>query len=148
MEKIRLKPISVQDVDWLNKTEYKNLSKFQRQKLVEDCIKEEFNGEFFKFFLIEFGGEIIGVLNVKGHGDGVVSVAPEILAEYRNKGFASKSLILAYQYVKEKGFTKLTAGIREDNKASQSLHLKLGFKYEKDCTSKNGNLLKIYSKNL
>jgi RimJ/RimL family protein N-acetyltransferase len=93
-------------------------------------------------------GNVVGVINVQGHGKDVVSVAPEIFEEYRGKRFAYKSLSLAYTFAKDKGFKELTAGIREENFASQKLHEKLGFKYVKNSISRNGNVLKIYSKQL
>lgn len=146
MKDIRLKSISISDIEWLDKTEYKSLPVERREKLVEDSEKCSCMGEFFRFFLIKADGKVVGVINVQGHGKDVVSVAPEIFTEYRGKGLAYESLILAYAFVKENGFKQLIAGIREENIASQKLHLKLGFKYISDSISKNGNKLKTYQK--
>ncbi len=148
MENIELKPISILDIEWLDKTEYKNLSTEKRLMLVKDSEMRLCRNEFFCFFLIKVDGNVVGVINVQGHGKDVVSSAPEIFEEYRGNGFAYKSLSLAYVFAKDKGFKELTAGIREENFASQKLHEKLGFKYVKNSTSKNGNVLKIYSKQL
>lgn len=148
MKNLELKPISNKDIEWLDKTEYKNLSTERRKMLIKDSEQCLCRGEFFRFFLIKVDGTVVGVINMQGHGKEVVSVAPEIFEEYRGKGFAYKSLSTAYVFAKEKGFKELTAGIREENLASQKLHLKLGFKYVEDYTSKNGNLLKKYSKQL
>ncbi len=148
MKDIELKPISNLDIEWLDKTEYKCLSTERRLMLVKDSERCLCRNEFFVFFLIKLDGNVVGVINVQGHGSDVVSVAPEIFEEYRGKGFAYKSLLLAYMFAKDKGFKELTAGIREENFASQKLHEKLGFKLVKISTSKNGNILKIYSKQL
>ncbi len=148
MKNLNLRPISILDIDWLDKTEYKNLSNEKRKRLIKDSEQFSCNGEFFRFFLITVDNVVVGVININGHGKSVVSVAPYIIEGHRNNGYAVKSLNLAYKFVKEKGFKELTAGIREENLASQNLHLKLGFNFVKDFLSKNGNKIKIYSKKL
>jgi len=148
MKNIELKPISISDIEWLDKTEYKSLSSEKRLLLIKDSEMRLCKSEFFCFFLIKVDGNVVGVINIQGHGKDIVSIAPEIFKEYRGNGFAYKSLSLAYMFVKDKGFKELTAGIREENFASQKLHEKLGFKYVKTSISKNGNVLKIYSKQL
>lgn len=134
------------DIDWLDKTEYRDLSYEKRKILVEDAERGICGGRYFRFFLVVCGSEKVGVINMCGHENQTVSVAPEILKEYRGLGYGKKSLELAYAIAKKDGFKFITAGIREDNIASQNLHIKLGFKFEKTVVSKNGNLLKIYSK--
>ena len=146
MENLKLQPISILDIEWLDKTEYKGLSEERRKELVKDSDKGLYNGEFFRFFIVKRGAENVGVINMRGHGKEVVSVAPEILKEFRGRGFGEESLKIAYSLAKELGFREITAGIREDNLVSINLHLKLGFKYVKEHASKNGNVLKIYSK--
>ena len=131
MENIELKPISILDIEWLDKTEYKSLSTEKRLMLVEDSERRLCRNEFFCFFLVKVDGNVVRVIE-----------------EYRGKRFAYKSLSLAYTFAKDKGFKELTAGIREENFASQKLHEKLGFKYVKNSISRNGNVLKIYSKQL
>ena len=145
MNDIKLQTIYILDIDWLDKTEYKGLSTERRKKLVEDSDKGLCNGEFFRFFIVKRGEKCVGVINMSGHGKDVVSVAPEILEEFRGRGFGEESLRIAYSLAKELGFREITAGIREDNLTSINLHLKLGFKYVKNHVSKNGNVLKIYS---
>jgi len=148
MSNLELKPISCLDVDWLDKTEYKSLSIENRKALIRDSEKGLCKGEFFRFFIVIYEGEKIGVINMCGHGKDTVSVAPEILQEYRLRGFGEKSLKEAYLIAKKTGFKELTAGIREDNLASINLHLKMGFRFIKNHVSKNGVKLKIYSKQL
>jgi RimJ/RimL family protein N-acetyltransferase len=146
MDNLQLKPISFEDIGWLNKTEYRNLSFDKRKTLVEDAERGICGGKYFRFFLVLRGGEKVGIINMCGHENQTISVAPEIQKEYRGIGYGKKSLELAYAIAKKDGFKFITAGIREDNIASQNLHIKLGFKFEKTVVSKNGNLLKIYSK--
>lgn len=148
MENLILVPISIGDIEILNLTEYKSLSIKNRQLLVKDSENGACKGEFFRFYLIKNGNETVGVINVCGHGPDEVSVAPEIFIKFRNKGFATKSLSIAYKIAKEKGFKKVIAGIRKENVTSQKLHEKLGFSFVKEFTSKNGKPMKLYCKNL
>jgi RimJ/RimL family protein N-acetyltransferase len=146
MDELKLVPISINDMAVFDKTEYKNLSVDKRKKLIEDSKLGQAFGEFFRFTLIKVYNEVVGVVNISGHGKNVVSVAPEIFLEYRGKGYGKKALIIAYDLVKEWGFKELTAGIREENETSQHLHEKLGFIHIGNKVSKNGNSLKIYSR--
>ena len=102
--KLDLKPITNLDIDWLDKTEYKNLSLEQRKSLVLDSEQSNHNGNFFRFFLVQYGQENVGVISMCGHGEKVISVAPEIIMEHRGKGFALKSLQMAYKIAKNLGF--------------------------------------------
>ncbi len=148
MKNLILVPISINDIEILSLTEYSNLSMESRRLMVKDSEKGLCNGEFFRFYLIKNGTETIGVINMCGHGNDTISVAPEIFLEFRNKGFATKSLNIAYEIAKQIGFSKVIAGIRKENVASQNLHEKLGFLFVKDFTSKNEKHMKLYCKNL
>lgn len=148
MIKLELVPISISDIALLDKTEYKGLSAKNREKLVYDSERFMHNGEFFRFFLIKDSGEFVGVINMCGHGAKTISVAPEILDGYKNKGYATNSLTLAYALAKEKGFQLITADIVKDNIASINLHLKLGFQFVSERVSKSGKVLLTYQKEL
>lgn len=143
-----LEPITIGDIEVLNLTEYKNLSNEERKQLVQDSQKGRCRGEFFRFYLIKNEKEIVGVLNFCGHGVDKISIAPEIFPEFRNKGFATKSLNMAYDMAKKKGFDRIIAGIRKENIASQKLHEKLGFSFVEEFISKSGKLMKRYEKKL
>ena len=148
MKNILLVPISIDDIEVLNLTEYKNLSIESKKELVQDSIKGICRGDFFRFYLIKNGKEIVGVLNVCGHGKDNVSVAPEIFENFRRKGLAIKSLSMAYAIAKENGFDTVIAGIRKENIASQKLHKKLGFFFVEEFISKSGKLMKRYIKKI
>ncbi len=148
MKTIELIPISINNMGILDLTEYKNLSIEKRKLLVLDSQKGTCKGKFFRFYLIKNGEETVGVINMCGHGIDRISVAPEILESFRNKGFATKSLNLAYAIAKENGFDTAIAGIRKENVASQKLHEKLGFSFVEEFTSKSGKQMKRYNKKL
>ncbi len=148
MKELKLVPISLTDNEWLDKTEYKYLSAERRKELIRASDLCQMNGEFFRFYLIKNKNDTVGVINMYGHGDKIISVAPEIIEEHRGKGFGQKSLELAYLVAKRLGYKEVVAGIRAENFISQKLHVKLGFKFVKNDISKNGKELKVYSKKL
>lgn len=148
MENIELIPICKKDLQTLDFTEYKNLSLEKRKSLVQDSEQGVCRGEFFRFYTIKVENQTVGVINMCGHGKNTVSVAPEIFEIFRNKGFASKSLNIAYAIAKNLGFNTVIAGIRKENLASQKLHDKLGFTFVEDFVSKNGKPMKRYIKQL
>ena len=148
MENIVLEPISFSDIEVLKLTEYRNLSIESKTKLVNDSQKGICNGNFFRFYLIKIEKEIVGVLNLFGHGENKISVAPEIFENFRRKGLAIKSLSMAYTIAKENGFDTVIAGIRKENIASQKLHEKLGFSFVEEFISKSGKLMKRYIKKI
>ena len=86
MENLFLVPISTDDIEILNLTEYNNLSKESRRLIVKDSERGLCKGEFFRFYLIKNGTETVGVINMCGHGADTISVAPEIFEKFRNKG--------------------------------------------------------------
>ena len=145
---ISLKPIQIEDINMFDQTEYGNLTKEKRIKLVTDSIKGESCGKYFKFYLIFVDNVNVGFINVCGHSKSVVSVAPEIKQSYRKKGYAFSSMKKALDLVKEQGYKIAVAGIKIDNVASQKLQEKLGFEYVQNVFSKNGNQLKYYVKQL
>ena len=148
MKDLILVPISIDDIQVLDLTEYNNLTIEQRKLLVEDSRNGRYRGEFFRFYLIKNEKQTVGVINMCGHGLEEISVAPEIIENFRNRGFATKSLTIAYAIAKELGFKRVIAGIRSENFASQKLHEKLGFSFEKDFVSKSGKPMKKYFKQL
>lgn len=148
MENIVLVPISIDDIEELDLTEYKDLSIENKKQLVMDSQKEICKGEFFRFYLIKNLDKTVGVINMCGHGADKISVAPEIFETFRHKGIATKSLCIAYDIAKELGFETVIAGIRKENVASQKLHEKLGFTFVEEFISKNGNAMKRYIKKL
>ena len=145
---IKLVPIDFKDVNFLDKTEYKDLPLAKREELIKDSILGEKDGKVFKFCIIKIDDSAVGVINFCGHSKRVFSVAPYILEEYRNKGYAFLSLRYCYKKEKKHGYKTVVADIVEDNIKRQNLHLKLGFEYIRSYKSKSGKDLRLYIKNL
>ena len=141
-----LKPISKNDINVFDQTEYENLTLENRKRLIEDSINELCKSKYFKFYLILVDDICVGFINVCGHSESVVSIAPEIKKDYRKKGYAYVAMQKAIDLAREKGYKIAVAGSRIDNIASQKLQEKLGFEYVQNIFSKNGNELKYYVK--
>lgn len=146
--RIKLEPIKICDVECLDESEYKNLSREKRLDLINSSIIEEHNGKFFKFFLLKVDGNIAGFFNVYAHSNKDISIAPEIKYEYRNKGYATKSLNLLYKIFRKMGYKTIRADIRAGNISSLKLHKKLGFVFIKKYVNENGREMILYKKSI
>lgn len=147
MEKLELVPICMQEIDCFDGTEYGNLSAEKRAELIKNSISGSCNGRYFKFYLFKALGEVVGFFNVYAQSDKDISIAPEIKAQYRRKGFGKKGLILALKKAKELGYERAIATIVEDNTASINLHKKLNFEFVKK-RAKEEKCLNVYVKML
>ena len=143
---MQLKPISKNDINVFDQTEYGNLTLENRERLINDSINGLCKGKYFKFYLIMVDDICVGFINVCGHSESVVSIAPEIKKDYRKNGYAYLAMQKAIDLAREKGYKIAVAGIKIDNIASQKLQEKLGFEYVQNIFSKNGNQLKYYIK--
>ncbi len=145
---LELVPISHIDVECFDNTEYGNLSYNDRIKLVNDSNKESCSGKYFKFYLVKLGNEIIGFINVYAHSKNVVSIAPEIKAEYRRKGYGFIAYENALKLAKDLKFKVAISDVKIENVASLKLQEKLGFEHIKTYTNDKGNRVKFYLKSL
>ena len=143
---IELVPISLQDINCFDGTEYEHLTIEKRIELIKNSENGCYNGQFFKFFLLKGDDELIGFMNVCARSKSVISIAPEIKKRYRRKGYGEKGVFLALTKAEKLGYKIAMATVIEENIASIKLHEKLGFIHIGNKVSKNGNLLKIYSR--
>ena len=145
VENLELVPISLQDIDCFDGTEYKNLSTDKRRELIENSLNGSYNGKYFEFYLLKLGGETIGLFNVCAHSKSVISVAPEIKENFRQKGYGTAGMHLSLLNAKQKGYKVAIATVREENLASIKLHDKLNFERVMNY-EKNGKPIRTYLK--
>ena len=88
----------------------------------------------------------MGFLNFYEQSKSVISIAPYIKENFRQKGFAYSSIIEAHKIAKSKRFKIALQTVRENNVASIKLHEKLGFELVKKCVSNNNNPIRLYLK--
>ncbi len=93
--------------------------------------------------------KIVGTISLYEHSHSVVSIGPEIFAEYRKQGYAFQAMETAIMTAKGKGYKIVSQQIRANNIASLKLHVKLGFETD-DYVYKNsrGNDVLIFLKSL
>lgn len=87
----------------------------------------QFNGRYFEMFAVVHDGIVVGCISLYGKSASIVSIGPEIFADYRNRGFGRAAMEYCLQFAKAKGYTLVVQQIREDNGASIALHESLGF---------------------
>lgn len=141
MQNLELVPISLQDVDCFDGTEYENLTIEKRTELIENSKNGCYNSQFFKFFLLKLDDEVVGFMNVCARSKSVISIAPEIKKCYRRKGYGKKGVLLALTKAEELGYKIAMATVVEENIASIKLHEKLGFERVYNYEKKGKNLI-------
>ncbi|MBQ8393340.1 MAG: GNAT family N-acetyltransferase [Clostridia bacterium] len=128
----------------------KRMSPSKTENEILTMLKEwnslEFNGKYSEKLAICEEGTIVGCIFLYQHNEYIISAGPEILEEYRCKGYAYEAMKQAYDYAKRSGYKIATAQIRKDNIASIRLHEKLGFILDCEMLNKRGNEVFIYIK--
>ena len=78
-------------------------------------------------FLIHLNGKHAGGITVHSVKDASFSYGVAIAPDMRGRGAASAGLMLLFETMKARGFSRAFVQIREDNAPSLALHQKLGF---------------------
>ncbi len=87
------------------------------------------------------------MLSLYEHSTAVISIGPEILAEYRRQDYAFSAIELAVSFAREKGYKIVSQQVRTDNAASIGLHLKLEFETDGYVyKNRHGNDILIFLK--
>lgn len=145
---LKLIPVSINDIESFDNSEYGNLTYEDRIKLIKSSQEDSFNGKYFKFYVVKLENKIIGFINVCAHTENVVSIAPEIKEDFRRKGFGYFAYESALKLIKDKGFKIAISDVKIENVASYKLQEKLGFEHIKTYTNDKGNRVKFYVKSL
>jgi len=82
---------------------------------------------FFKLYVGELGGELVGTATLAREGEawyiGMVMVAPE----HRRKGFGQALVEFVCEEARSRGVPRVILHVREDNAPAKALYQKLGF---------------------
>lgn len=79
-----------------------------------------------QWFVYEEKGEIIGCVAARRSGGEIRHIA--VLPNHRRKGIGSQLVNCAIEFLKSIGYSRIWAQVRVENKESQGLFEKLGFK--------------------
>ena len=82
-------------------------------------------------------GKFAGWCGLKRRDDGNVDLGYRFHHHYWNQGYATEASRFAIQYAREKALDELILETHEDNKASQRVAEKLGFKFERELAFEN-----------
>ncbi len=108
-----------------------------------------YNDQPFEMFAICKNATLVGSISLLLHDDlSTVSIRPEILPEYRRKGYAKAAMTQAIVLLKTHEFWHLTAHIPKDNIAGIKLHESLGFTLDTETINIQGHEVYIYKKDL
>ena len=108
-------------------SEHTTISKTDIDEMIKSSDAKIFNGRFFEMYVIMSEETIVGLISLFEQSASVVSVGPEIFAEYRKLGYATKAMQIAMDIAKSIGYKIVFQQVRVDNVASIKLHTKLGF---------------------
>ena len=145
---ISLKPITLNNINDFKGTSYDKISFEQKLGMIQQSIKKTYNNFYFEFLTVYKNDTIIGFMSLYAHSKHIISCAPEIKEEFKNKGFGFSAETSALKYAKEKGYTIAFASVEDNNKASIALHEKLGFEMAKQYSNKKGKTMRFYIKAL
>ncbi|MBO5128518.1 MAG: GNAT family N-acetyltransferase [Clostridia bacterium] len=145
---ISLKPITHQNIDDFDGTEYETMTSEQRRTLIEESIGKTHNGAYFEFLVVYREHTVIGFMNLYAHSAHIISCGPTIKEPYRKNGFGCLAETMALEYAKEKGYTIAVGGVEDTNAASIALHEKLGFELDRTFSNKRGKTIRLYIKAL
>ena len=145
---ITLKPITAEQTNIFEGFSYESISDADKIRMLNESRKQLHEGNYFELLVVYFNDKIIGFMNLYAHSAHIISCAPEIMPEFRRKGFAFEAEKAALDYAKEKGYNIAVGYVDENNIASQKLHEKLAFESDYTYVNKNGKTIKVYIKAL
>lgn len=90
----------------------------------------------------------MGMISLYQHTSTVVSEGVEIFKPFRNKGLATKSILLIQNIAKFYGYKVITAQVARKNIASIKLHKKLEFEIYHEFISLKENRQLLFIKTL
>ena len=138
-----------------NENDYLELTKYYMPNLKEEQFKQiirEWNLESridsIKEFAIVENRQIVGMISLYQHTSTVVSEGVEIFKPFRNKGLATKSILLIQNIAKFYGYKVITAQVARKNIASIKLHKKLEFEIYHEFISLKENRQLLFIKTL
>lgn len=108
----------------------------------------KYKNKFFEIFAIVENRQIVGMISLYQHTSTVVSEGVEIFKPFRNKGLATKSILLIQNIAKFYGYKVITVQVARKNIASIKLHKKLEFEIYHEFISLKENRQLLFIKTL
>jgi len=128
---------------------------------VEDWIKKnqtywENNGSVFNFAIVDStNNKLVGFVeansdfeNLEQIEKGEVNISYGLYPSARGRGYVTKLLLLLLEFLKKRGFDKAVLAIDPANEESLKVPARVGFIEKGNITTKKGESLIIFKKNL
>lgn len=146
---VYLRNLEYKDIEILQQKIYGNKTINEIKIMIDEMNTKIYNNRFFEMFGVFDDYNMVGMISLQEHSKSVISCGPEIFEEYRRKGYGYGAMNRALELGKEKGYRIASAQIRTDNKASISLHNKVGFETDYyEYVNGRGNKIYLYIKAL
>ena len=136
---IKVRSFTHEDCMFIKENFYPNMSFYDVENMVKDWNKLLYNNSYFEMFAVLSGDDIVGYVSLYEQGKSIIGAGIRILEKYRMNGYGSKAVELALELARQKGYVKAVAQINVNNKASISLHNKLGFSIVNRYINRKGN---------
>ena len=130
-KRLRLYPASREQMEAFIAAETDGDLKAAYTQMLEGCLRHPDQWEWYAMWMIELqDGTHIGDLCFKGlDASGAAEVGYGLLEEYRGQGYAAEALEAAVSWaLKQDGVTRVEAETEPDNRASQRILEKCGFR--------------------
>lgn len=145
-EKITLAPLTEGELSIL--AYYQGCEAAELRPMLADTALKSHQGRYFEQFSVRVNGCTVGTASLLEQETDTVSDGIEIFSVFRKCGFASDALARLIETARDRGYARMTAQVRTDNKASQALHRKLGFAAGLPWINRKGNEVITYVKEL
>ena len=130
-KRLRLYPASREQMEAFIAAETDGDLKAAYTQMLEGCLRHPDQWEWYAMWMIELqDGTHIGDLCFKGlDASGAAEIGYGLLEEYRGQGYAAEALEAAVSWaLKQEGVTRVEAETEPDNRASQRVLEKCGFR--------------------
>jgi len=126
---------------------YPQMAEDTVKALLYDCKEKTYQGSYFEMFAVLNEALPVGTISLYQRDD-AVSIGPEIVEAYQQKGIGYQAMLLALAYAKQIGYPKAVAQVRKNNIARIKLHEKCGYRISGDCVNSKGNAVYLFEREL
>ena len=122
-----LRPFTNSDVDLICEKLMPGVSVEVAARLIDEWAAGSYQGRHFEMLALTSEGAVVGSISLFGRSERIASIGAEVLPEERGKGYAAEGMRLMIDKARKHGYKVILDQVRADNRASISLHEKLGF---------------------
>lgn len=142
---IYLRHFTPYDVEWLQKNFLIGYAVDKIIETVDMWDSKQYNGYPFEMYAISDNMKTVGTVSMRVHENLLtVSLVPEILPEFRRKGYAKFAMQYLIGILHQHEYRHLAARIRKDNIASIALHESLGYTLSGEEIDDEGHTVLLY----